>query len=332
MRRSRRNILKVVAGLLILAIVYVYYSYNRTVDLGDRVVSIIIKPGDSFASVAERLLLEGVVKSKIMLMYSARISGMDKKLTPGRYDFTGCNSCRSVLAKLRHANFVMIKVTIPEGAPIWKVASLVAGKLDLDSSVIVELNRDSIFLETVGLPCVEGYLFPETYVFPWGICETEVVQEMVRQYYARTETIWPESIGVDLSRYEVLILASIIEAETKLEHERSTVASVYFNRLRRNMRLDADPTVIYGLGGLDRPLSRRDLKKDTPFNTYLHKGLPPTPINSPGLAAITAALYPEETDYLYFVADETGGHYFSRSNAEHNRAKRRIKASEQKRK
>ncbi len=326
MTGRRRNALLVLAALLLLAVASVFYLYNRKVDLGDRVVSIIIKPGDTFASVSEKLVFEGVVSSRLMLTYTARIMGVDKKLAPGRYDFTGRNSCRSVLEKLERADFLKVKITLPEGAPIWKVASIIADRLDLDSAVIVEANRDSAFTHSFDLPCLEGYLFPETYVFPWGISETEVVKELVGQFRARTDSIWPDSIQRGLSRHEIVILASIIEAETHFAQERGLVASVYINRLRRNMKLDADPTVIYGLGGLDRPLYRKDLKKDTPYNTYLRKGLPPTPINSPGLAAIRAALYPQETDYLYFVADQTGGHHFSRTNTEHNRAKRKIKA------
>jgi UPF0755 protein len=329
MRQIIRNIL--ILGLLLLALVAVYawYSYTHTVDLGNRIVSIIIKPGDSFTSVAERVIGEGVVRSKIMLTVSARLRGVDRKLTPGRYDFLGRNSCRSVLDKLARADFVRVKVTIPEGTPIWKVASIVAHKLDLDSSAIVAFNQDTSFLESLGLSCLEGYLFPETYIFPWGMSERDVLQHMVAQYRDETGHLWPDSLANGISPREVMILASIIEAETKLDSERTLVSSVYYNRLRRAMKLQADPTVIYGLGGLNRPLYQRDLKKDTPYNTYLHKGLPPTPINSPGLAAIKAALNPEKTDYLYFVANETGGHYFSRTNAEHNRAKSRIKASKQ---
>ncbi len=326
MSRRKGSILAIIAALLVLAVAYTFYLYNRSIDLGDRVVSIIIKPGDTFASVVDELISQGVVTSRVMLTYPARITGVDKRLTPGRYDFTGHNSCRTVLAKLRHASYVLIKITVPEGAPIWKVASIVAHKLDLDSAAIVAGNSDSTLLQSLDLPCLEGYLFPETYVFPWGISETEVIREMVAQFHAETDSIWPDSIDSDLSRYEIITLASIIEAETKLDNERQVVASVYLNRLRKNMRLDADPTVIYGLGGLNRPLYRQDLKKGTPYNTYRHQGLPPTPINSPGLAAITAALHPQETDYLYFVADVTGEHFFSRTNAEHNRAKRRIKA------
>jgi UPF0755 protein len=325
MRVRARHIGTAVVLVIVLAVLYLWHSYTHPVDIGGRLVSIVIKPGDSFASVADKLLAEGVVKSKFMLTFAARLTDVDKKLTPGRYDFTGRNSCRSVLEKLRRADFVRIKVTVPEGSPVWKVASIVAEKLALDSSVFVDLNHDTAFLAQFGLPCLEGYLFPETYLFPWETSEREVAARMVRQFFEKTEHLWPDTVVTGLSRDEVVILASIIEAETKLDHERGMVASVYLNRLERNMKLQADPTVIYGLGGLDRPLNYRDLKRDTPYNTYLHRGLPPTPINSPGLAAIIAALHPAETDYLYFVADLTGGHHFSRTNAEHNRAKWRIK-------
>ena len=152
------------------------------------------------------------------------------------------------------------------------------------------------------------------------------IRDMVHEFRELTDAMWPSDINLGLSRYQVVILASIIEAETSLESERGMVASVYVNRLRDNMRLDADPTVIYGLGGLSRPLYRKDLRKKTPYNTYIHKGLPPTPINSPGLASIAAALQPDSTGYYYFVANDSGGHEFSKTFAEHSRAIRRIKA------
>ncbi|MEW5994576.1 MAG: endolytic transglycosylase MltG, partial [Candidatus Zixiibacteriota bacterium] len=219
-----------------------------------------------------------------------------------------------------------VRFTIPEGTPIWEVASIVADSLDLDSAAFVALNQDSAFLEQTGLPCVEGYLFPETYVFPWGVTEIDVAKVMVQQFRDKTDTIWPDSLPLNLSPHDIVTLASIIEVETKLDDERPLVASVYYNRLRRNWRLDADPTVIYGLGGLDRPLYRNDLRKDTPYNTYVYGGLPPTPINSPGLAAIAAAINPVESDFYFFVANDSGGHIFSRTNAEHNRARNRLKA------
>ena len=307
---------------------YFTYQYYRTVDIGDTVITVIIKPGDSLNQVARQLLDDGVVESRMMLVYPARLMNLDRKLTPGRYDFTGRNSCKSVLAKLESADFLRIKLTIPEGTTIWKVASLVAAKMQLDSAGLVDLNHDSTFLAQHNLTTLEGFLFPETYFFTWGVGEKEVAAEMVTMYYSQTDSIWPDSIIGNLSRYDIVNLASIIEAETGQKNERALVSSVYHNRLRKRMKLDADPTVIYGLGGLERPLYRNDLKKDTPYNTYLHRDLPPTPINSPGLAAIKAALNPEESDYFYFVADNTGGHIFSRTVQEHNRAKQRVKSEQ----
>jgi UPF0755 protein len=319
---------KTTLGLLVVAVVaalYFLWSYYATVDMGGRTVSIIIEQGDGFPEVADRLLTEGVVNSRTMLYYPARLRRIDRKLTPGRYDFTGENSCKSVLDKLEAADFVRIRLTIIEGAPIWKVASVLQQKMEVDSAALIALNTDSAFLADVDLPCLEGYLFPQTYFIPWGTPLDVIVRRMIDMYHEQVDTIWPESIPNDLSRDELITLASIVEAEARLNDEMPLIASVYHNRLRRGWKLDADPTVVYGLGGLDRPLYQKDLRESTPYNTYLHRGLPPTPINSPGLAAIQAALNPPETDYMFFVADGTGRHRFSRTNTEHNRARWEIK-------
>jgi len=318
-------IFKVVVGAAIMIAGYVAYAYLNKVDIGERVVSVIVVPGDNFGRIAAQLVDEGVVNSRLMLKYPARWMEIDKKLVPGRYDFTGENSCRTVLDKLRRGDFLRLRMTIYEGMPIWRVASVMSRDLEVDSARLMDLSQDTAFLEELGLPTLEGYLFPETYFIPWGTDIKEVVRDMVDMYHAKTDNIWPDSLPDNLNRDEVIILASIIEAEAKLDREKPIISSVYHNRLRRNMRLDADPTVIYGLGGLDRPLYRKDLRKITPYNTYRMKGLPPTPIHSPGLAAIEAAIHPDSTDYLFFVADGTGGHRFSRTNAEHNRARYEIR-------
>jgi UPF0755 protein len=173
-------------------------------------------------------------------------------------------------------------------------------------------------------------LFPETYFFPWGASKEAVLKEMVELFDSSTKELWNDTLTqlyAGLTQDEIIIMASIIEAETGLGSELKKVSSVYHNRLRKNMKLDADPTVIYGLGGLDRDLMKRDLRKDTKYNTYMHKDLPPTPINSPGLEAIKGAMNPMVTDYLYFVAENNGGgHYFSKTHSEHINAVRRVRA------
>ncbi len=321
---SKKTLLCIVIVVLLVP-GYFLGSYLWPVDLGDKRVSIIVEPGDGFKKIGDQLLAREVVRSKAMLFVPARWRGIDKKLVPGRYDFTGRNSCRSVLDKLANGDFVVIKLTVYEGAPIWKVASILAERLDLDSAQVVALNIDTAFLNVLDIPSLEGYLFPETYFVPWGTDARRILSDMVTMHRKQTADIWPEEIINNLSREEVIIMASIVEAEALIDDEKPQVASVYQNRIKRRMKLDADPTVIYGLGGLDRPLSRRDLRQVTPYNTYRKRGLPPTPINSPGLSAIRAALYPDSTDYLYFVADGTGRHRFSRTNAEHNQARYDIK-------
>jgi UPF0755 protein len=318
----------IIIAVVLFAVVLLAFglvAYTLPVDLGKKTVSVIIKPGDSFATVAGSLASGGAIRSGPVLRYAARWRGLDTKLIPGRYDFTGKNSGRSILDKLERGDMVSIHVTFYEGAQIWKVASILAARMEVDSAEVIRLNTDPGFTTEMGVPCLEGYLFPETYFFPWGMASKEILKTMVAMHRTKTDSLWSASIPNKLSKAEAVILASIVEAEALVDDEKPMIASVYHNRLKERMKLDADPTVIYGLGGLDRPLNRGDLEKNTPYNTYLRRGLPPAPIGSPGLAALRAVLHPEQTDYLFFVADGSGKHRFSRTNDEHNRARREIR-------
>lgn len=327
LRRIVRFIITLVF-LTILIVGAVLYWYARPVDLGSRTATVIISKGDDLGTVAARLAHQGVIRARAALTAPARWIGLDRKLTPGRYDFTGTVSLLSVIHKLETADFVRVKITVYEGAPIWKVAGAIARSLEIDSAAVWAVLHDSSLVTSLNLPYLEGHLYPSTYTVPWGTPPDVVVREMVAAFRSRTDSIFAVADGTGLNRYELLKLASIIQAETKLEAEQPLVSSVYRNRLKLRMRLDADPTVIYGLGGLSRPLMRADLKTATPYNTYMRYGLPPTPINSPGLPAIRAALRPDTTPYLYFVADGTGGHRFSRTNDEHNAARREIRRNQ----
>lgn len=327
---SLRNIVlfAVAGGFMMIALVY--FEYTRTRDLGARQVAVVVQPGDRFAKVAHQLAAEGVVDSELMLRYPARLLKIDTRLIPGTYVFTGENSAQSVLDKLARGDVLMVRVTIPEGLPIWRTASVLSNELNLDSAALVALNTDRPFLDSVNLPYLEGYLFPETYQFAPGVDLRTVVRAMVTMFHDKTDTLFQEPAATGLSKEETIILASIVESETPLTEEKPIVASVYANRLRIGMSLDADPTIIYGMGGLDRPLLRVDLDTTTRYNTYRTAGLPPTPINSPGLTAIAAATRPADTGYLFFVADGsgTGAHIFSFTNEEHNSARLRARMTE----
>lgn len=191
----------------------------------------------------------------------------------------------------------------------------------LNAAVLDPLRRKRLAIPADRL---EGYLFPETYTVPWGADAGTAVDAMIAQF----EEVWSRvsrGYSGSLSRHEAVTLASLVEAEAKDGRERGKIASVFHNRLRRKMRMQCDPTVIYAMGGLDRPLLRKDWQYESPYNTYLVAGLPPGPICSPGEAALRAALYPESTDLLYFVARGDGTHVFSRTLADHERAIAQIK-------
>lgn len=324
-------ILKGLAIVVILVCSFLAYLYLYPVNLDGAPVTVMVESGDTYSGVTQELVDKGVVRSGTILKFVARLTGNDKTLIPGRYDFSGKTSSRSVLRKLSSGDFLRVRVTVWEGVPLWKVASALSAKLPVDSTDLWNLNADSAFLDSMNLDYLEGYLYPETYIIPWHQPLRQVVREMVELQRRMTDSLTGKAAPNDLDWDQVITLASIVEAEALMDDEMPRIASVYHNRLRKNMRLDADPTVIYGLGGLDRPLTRSDLRQETPYNTYRMKGLPPTPINSPGLAAIRAVLYPESTDYLFFVADGSGYHRFSRTNSEHNRARREIRRALQER-
>jgi len=196
-------------------------------------------------------------------------------------------------------------------------------ELGLDEERLFAICTDTEYVRHKGLDgkSLEGYLLPDTYTFYWQTDEREVVDRMVDQFLDfYTDSLQERQKELQMSRREILTLASIVEAESGLDDERQVIAGVYWNRLRRRMKLEADPTIQYALGSSPRRLTYRDLQTISPYNTYRRYGLPPGPINNPGRKSILAALYPGQHQYLYFVATGAGGHRFSRSFAEHQRA------------
>jgi UPF0755 protein len=285
-----------------------------------------INENDTFGRVTEELKSKGILRREFFFRRLAILWGVDRQLQRGRYDFAGEISVYRILKKLKAHDIVIERVTIPEGMTAAKIASVIALKLDLDSDAFLRRVFDTTYArEQFGYPSLEGYLFPETYFIPYGLTIDEIMQTLVDQFKKQTDSLLSNLPETALPVDEIIILASIIEAEAMVDEEKPVISSVYHNRLKKRMRLQADPTVIYALGGMDRPLYYRDLKYDSPYNTYKYRGLPPGPINSPGLEAIKAAIFPDSTDYLYFVADGNGRHIFSRTLKEHNRAKNSIK-------
>ena len=289
-----------------------------------------VEEGATFREVADSLEAQGVVGSPLFFRVYARIRGLDRSVRAGTYRLGKGAPFKTILTDLTEGRVETYPVTVPEGLTLPQIAGRLTGPTQLDSATVLEaLQGDSLHLDwTVPGPGLEGYLFPNTYRFAEGVTPANVISTMIRQY----RDYWTEErrarlAEIGLTEREAVTLASIIQAEARRVSEMPTISSVYHNRLEIGMRLQADPTVLYALGGTRSRLlyAAIDSVADHPYNTYTQAGLPPGPICAPGEAALDAALRPIESDYLYFVARRDGSHIFTRSLREHNNARIRVR-------
>jgi UPF0755 protein len=313
----------VVAAISLVAALYLIFFLKNSSKENAKEIYVIVPKGSSVAAISDSLAKYDLLRSKLTFKLAARILGTGSRLQPGSYRIAYGLSNTEIISRLVGTEFaILFEATFPEGSHIRRIASIAKEKLGLDSAIFVRLASDTAFIHALGVPreakTAEGYLFPDTYRFYLMMTPQELVKRMI----SRWKEVIPDSIlsrrkSLGLSVHELMTLASIVESEAKLPSERDTIAGVYWNRLKMGMKLDADPTVQYGLG-LSRPITHNDLFKENPYNTYLNVGLPPGPICNPGKAAILAALNPAKHDKIYFVArsDGSGGHYFSHSEAE----------------
>lgn len=272
---------------------------------------VVIPKGDGLSEIARRLSAAGVIANPLLFRVGVQLFGHGRPLRAGEYRFVAAVSPRQVMELLIRGETVLRRITLAEGLTTRQIFAQIA--------------RTKGLVGAIDLPPEEGTLLPETYYFALGGTRDALVRRM-RDAMTRTlDELW-KTRAPDLpykTKTEALILASMIEKETAVNGERALIAGVFVNRLRKGMRLQSDPTIIYGLtrgaGPLNRPLRRSEITKHTPYNTYVIAGLPPGPIANPGRASIVAALHPAKTPYLYFVADGSGGHAFARTNAEHMR-------------
>lgn len=287
-----------------------------------------VEPGDLFYKVVVKLGERRIISSPWLFSKVGVLAGLDRHIIPGRYDFGRRLSNYAVMKKLWRGDIAILGLTIPEGYTLRQIGNLLSTQCGTDIRVFDSLVRDSLFLSSLGVSTgfAEGYLFPETYRFQWGITAAEAIGAMVRQTFVCIDSARLARAGeLGYSLHDLLTMASIVESEASALDEYPLIASVYRNRYVSRMKLQADPTVIYGMGGLDRSLLIKDYQFPSRYNTYLYRGLPPTPICSPGLAAMEATLDPAETDYLYFVADGSGRHIFNKTYREHLQDTRRVK-------
>ena len=275
------------------------------------VTNVVVPKGASLKTVAEELSRAGVIDKPWLFRIMARINGLAKHLKAGEYQFMPGISLQAAMDKIARGEVFFRRITIPEGLTSGQIMYLIANYPDLEGEIDLDVK--------------EGELLPETYSFELGASRNSIILQARSAMQKALEEVWASrDSSLPLKDVnELLTLASIIEKETGVPEERPLVASVFLNRLKKGMRLQTDPTVIYaiteGETSFGRSLKRADLKIDSPYNTYRNYGLPPGPICNPGREALMAAARPQQSDYLYFVADGKGGHRFARSLNEHNR-------------
>ena len=287
-------------------------------------VQIFVVPrGATLVGVGHELERSGLVRSALAFQLLGRYEHAAASLHWGEYELSAAMAPSEILTLMREGKVKTYAVTLPEGLRAREISLALAASGVIDGAALDAVLQDPASAERLGVegPGLEGYLFPDTYRFPRGLSATEIVKTMVDRFKRAWDGVAPLAAAQGMTQRQVVTLASIVEKETGLAAERPLVASVFRNRLRIGMRLESDPTVIYGIANFDGNLRRVHLDDATnPYNTYQSGGLPPGPIASPGEASLRAVVEPATTEYLFFVGRGDGGHVFSQSYEDHVRA------------
>lgn len=312
-------ILLFVFGVFVKAALFLMLPYGSSAEEG----VFWVRPGDSFNRVAQKLEEQDYISSALELKILAKVLGKTTSLKQGEYRMKGGMRPLSILNLLSSGRSIEYSVTIPEGYNIYEVAEIFSSQGFFNKQEFIKKCQDSIFIEGLlnqKLESLEGYLFPDTYLISKLDSMEKVIKMMVRHHLESAKGLFHP----DLTDHEIVILASIIEKETGAPEERPLISSVFHNRLKKAMRLQTDPTVLYGIldqtHEMKKNITKKDLTKWTRYNTYTFKGLPFGPIANPGKEALVAAVKPEKTDYLYFVSRNDGTHVFSETYNQHLKA------------
>lgn len=279
-----------------------------------------IPKGATFRAAAESLAAHGLIRNARLFGFYAKLRGRDRTIRYGTYMLQRGVSWNELLEDLRRGKGIVHTLTIPEGYDLSQIVPLMVEALELNRDSVEMAVRDSSLRRALNVPTpnLEGYLFPDTYTFPDEVTAHEAVTTMVRRFESLWRPEWDASLdSLKLSRHDAVTLASIVEREVRRREEGPVVAAVYLNRLRSRMPLQADPTVTYALGKRPGRVYYKDLRVNSPYNTYRVLGLPPGPIGSPGLASLTASLNPAKVPYRFFVAHPDGHHEFRTTYREH---------------
>jgi UPF0755 protein len=291
---------------------------------------VIIPRGASFGQATDSLAKAKLVGWPKMFRLYGRLTGGDRNIKPGTYLLKQGTPWTDIVSALNGGHGLVNTITIPEGYDLSQITPLLARTLKVPVDSVKAAVRDTALLARLDIPnpTLEGYVFPDTYAFPIGTTARQAVREMVYAFERRWKPDWDASLTeLKINRNDLVTMASIVEKEARVPEERPVIAAVYYNRLRKGMLLQADPTIQFALGRHVGRVFYKDLEIKSPYNTYTHKGLPPGPIASPGVASLAAAAHPATVPYLYFVATRDGHHEFRMTLNEHVNAIRQVRAS-----
>ena len=324
MRRASVILVAAAFGLSAAASLFYFIIRPTPVFVPPRIVS--IDKGESVTSAARRLSRSGVITNFLAFILYAELTGQARRVKPGDYAFKGGEGIPEVLHHLVNGDFMVVTITIPEGMTVHQIGErLQAAGLACDS-LFDRIALNGRLSQALGLGALgaEGFLFPATYHFSPLATSDQILAAMLERFYAvLTPQVEGRMFELGMSVRQLVTMASIVEKETGAENERSMIAAVIFNRLKKKMPLQMDPTVSYGFPNFVGPITKSDLRSMHLYNTYTHSGLPPGPICSPGKEAIFAVLNPADVKYLYFVSRNDGSHIFCESLGCHERAVRK---------
>ncbi|MBU1196652.1 MAG: endolytic transglycosylase MltG [Proteobacteria bacterium] len=329
---KKYSVLALISTCIIIGFIGILYFYKFFTFIGtplnsnsnEKLFSIL--PGQNLAAISIQLESESIISSSRYFKLYARIKKAGKKLKAGEYLLSASNTPAQILEIFLKGRVKLYKIMIPEGWNLKQISREIENSGFCDASFFLTLCHDKDFITSLNIKSIslEGYLFPDTYFFPKHTSCENIIQTMTDHFKKSfTPAMIHRAEELGFSIHEIVTLASIVEKETGTASERPLISSVFHNRLKKDMRLETDPTVIYGIENFDGNIKREHLQILTPYNTYKIKGLPIGPIASPGILALQAALYPARSDYLFFVSKKDTTHKFSKTYEEHNEAVRK---------
>jgi UPF0755 protein len=316
----KRDIVLILAGIALLFMVYVTAGLLIPLPVGKRSIEVRIPKGVTFRQTVEIFSKEGLMRDKNFFIFLGRISGLERRVRAGYYSVQSSMSPLNLFFMLKKGLVIEFTVTIVEGDSLREIGEKLSEKGIIRKDDFMRLSSNKEFLASYDIkaPTLEGYIFPDTYNIPKGTDPEEAIGIMIdRMRKEFSGEVRARASELGLSEREALTLASIIEKEAKTDEERPLISAVYHNRLKRRIPLQADPTSIYGVKRSGEKITTKDLRRKTPYNTYVIKGLPPGPICSPDIKSIIAAVNPAKVPYLYFVSNNDGTHRFSVTEKDH---------------